>query len=105
MQLGKIQRARTGATEVLLLALISNSPDHGGTVAKGRIPRDEEDPCWAPCVTSSLRAERMGWSRAAMPTGIGPKGDSFASVFYLHLGLSGVATLLPLRRSDLASKG
>lgn len=39
-----------------------------------------------------------------MPTGIGPKGDSFASVFYLHPRLSGVAMLLPLPGSDPASK-
>lgn len=68
LTLGKIQSIRTKATEMLLLELILNSPGHRVVVAMGWLPQDEEDPCCAPCAAPSLRAGRMGWGRAVVPT-------------------------------------
>lgn len=67
---GKIQHIRTKATEMLLLESILNSPGHSVVVAMGWVPQDQEGPCCAPCAASSLRAGRMGWGRAVMPTGL-----------------------------------
>lgn len=68
LTLGKTQCFRTRATEMLLLELVLNSPDHRVIVAVGWLPQDEEGPCCAPCAASSLRAGRMGWGRAVMLT-------------------------------------